>query len=236
MLVRIVFGLALLAGWYFGVLPRVTRWFFAVAGGEEQRTVRFVFVLCCFLSGAVLASVVGVEGIVGAFFAGLALNRLVSAGGPLMERIGFFGSALLIPLFLVSVGLIIDPAVMASPATIGLAALFVVACVGGKALAAGLTRRLLRFSRAEVATVFGLTVAQAAATLAATRVGFQIGLFGERVVNAVLILIVVSLLLASGFATTAGRRVEAEAAAEAEADVEATRAAAASALRPTASR
>ena len=212
LLLHIVLGMLLLAGWCFGVLPQATRWFFARTGDGEQRTVRFVFVLACFLSGAVLASVVGVEGIVGAFFTGLALNRLVAEDSLLLERTGFFGSALLIPLFLVSVGLIVDPAVMASPATLGLGAVFVVACIGGKALAAALTRPLLRFSRAEVATVFGLTVAQAAATLAATRIGQEIGLFSVRVVNAVLILIVASLLLASGFATAGARRVKQSAA------------------------
>ncbi len=220
LLLHIVLGMLLLAGWCFGVLPRVGRWFFAVVGGAEQRTVRFVFVMGCFLSGAVLASVVGVEGIVGAFFTGLALNRLVTEDRPLLEGTAFFGSALLIPLFLVSVGLIVDPTVMASPATIALGAVFVAACIGGKALAAALTRPLLRFTGAEVATVFGLTVAQAAATLAATRVGFAIGLFGDRVVNAVLILIVVSLLLASGFATAGSRRVkQSEAAADSRATV-----------------
>ena len=144
-----------------------------------------------------LAEVVGIEGIVGAFFAGLALNRLVPNEGEFMERIDFFGSALLIPMFLVSVGTVIDPAVLVDPSTLGTAAVFVVACVGGKLLAAVLCGPLFHYTRPEIGAVFGLSVAQAAATLAATFVGLQIGLFTTTTVNAVMIVIVVSLILAS---------------------------------------
>jgi Kef-type K+ transport system membrane component KefB len=206
LLVRILIGLALLLAWCFVALPWIARWFFAGLG--QQRTLRFVFVLACLLSAGVVAQVLGIEDIVGAFFAGLALNRLVPNGGPLMERIEFFGSALLIPLFLLSVGLIIDPAVVANPATLTLAGVFALACFGGKALAATATRRVLGFSWAEVGAVFSLTSAQAAATLAATFVGFDIGLISQRVVNAVLIVIAISLLLASVLANRAARRIQ----------------------------
>jgi Kef-type K+ transport system membrane component KefB len=206
LLVRILIGLALLLAWCFLALPWIARWFFAGLG--QQRTLRFVFVLACLLSAAVLAEVLGIEDIVGAFFAGLALNRLVPNGGPLMERIEFFGSALLIPLFLLSVGLIIDPAVVANPSTLALAGVFALACFGGKALAATATRRVLGFTWPEVGAVFSLTSAQAAATLAATFVGFDIGLIGQRVVNAVLIVIALSLLLASVLANRSARRIQ----------------------------
>ena len=149
------------------------------------------------LSCAVLAEVVGIEGIVGAFFAGLGLNRLIPAGSALMERVEFFGSALLVPVFLVSVGVLIEPSVVADPATLGLAAVFCVAVIGGKALAATVARRALGFTGPEAGVMFGLSLSQAAATLAATFVGFDVGLFGEQVVNAVLVVILVTLLLAA---------------------------------------
>lgn len=206
LLAHLLIGLALLGAWCFLALPWIARWFFAGLG--QQRTLRFVFVLACLLSAGALAQVLGIEDIVGAFFAGLALNRLVPNGGPLMERIEFFGSALLIPLFLLSVGLIIDPAVVANPATLGLAGVFALACLGGKALAAAATRGLLRFSWAEAGAVFSLTSAQAAATLAATFVGFDIGLIGRTVVNAVLIVIALSLLLASILANRSARQIQ----------------------------
>ena len=204
-------GLAALVLWCFVVLPRVGRAFFRGIG--QERTLRFVFLLAALLSAAVVAEVFAIEGLVGAFFAGLGLNQLVPNRSPLMERTEFFGSALFVPLFLISVGLIIDPAVVADPETLGVAAALVAACLGGKAIAAALTRPLFRFTWAEAGTVFALTSPQAAATLAATVVGFELGLLSETVVNAVLVLIVISLLVASAAAEVAGRRVAPAAAA-----------------------
>ena len=97
---------------------------------------RYVVAITAFLSAATVAELFGIEGIVGAFFAGLGMNRLVPNEGQLMDRIEFFGGAVFIPVFLVSVGLILNPGVMVKGETLGLAGLFIVACLGGKALAA----------------------------------------------------------------------------------------------------
>jgi Kef-type K+ transport system membrane component KefB len=191
----LLLGLVGLAAYAGIVLPRVTRWFFTRLG--HGRDERYAFLLAAMLSCAVLAEVVGIEAIVGAFFAGLGLNRLIPAGSALMERVEFFGQALLVPVFLVSVGVLIKPSVVADPSTLGLAAVFCVAVIGGKALAALVARRLLGFTPDESGVMFGLSLSQAAATLAATFVGFDVGLFGEQVVNAVLVVILVTLLLAS---------------------------------------
>lgn len=196
-------GLAVYAGW---LLPRLTRWSFTVFALDGIS--RFVFLLAALLSAAVVSEVAGIEGIVGAFFAGLGLNRLVPAGSALMERIEFFGSALLVPLFLVSVGLIIEPSVIVQPSTLGLAAVFCAAVFAGKGLAALAARPVLKFTAGESLLMFGMTVPQAAATLAATFVGFDIGLFGEQVVNAVLVVILVTLLVSSLVTARALRSVE----------------------------
>jgi len=100
-------------------------------------------------------------------------------------------------MFLVSVGLIIEPSVMADPKTLGTAAVFALSCIGGKAIAAMLCRPVFKYTGNEVGAVFALSVNQAAATLAATFVGYEIGLFGTTVVNAVLIVIVISVILGS---------------------------------------
>ncbi|GAA4459175.1 cation:proton antiporter [Phytohabitans houttuyneae] len=192
-MVRLVAGFTVLGGFCFYTLPRVARWCFHRLGGE--RTVRYLVAIAGFLAAAVLAEVFGIEGIVGAFFAGLALNRLVPNEGRLMDRIDFFGAAVFIPVFLVSVGLILDPRVIVEPRTLALAALFILACMGGKVLAAWLAHLLLGFSRPQAGVMFALTTPQAAATLAATTIGYQIGLFGTSVVNAVLVLILVSLVV-----------------------------------------
>ena len=146
--VQIGLGLAVLLGFTLLVLPRLVRLAFRYLGSD--RTIRYLLAVASFLAAATVAETFGIEGIVGAFFAGLALNRLVPNEGPLMERIDFFGSALFIPVFLVSVGLLLDPSVMVQKDTLGLAGLFIVACVGGKVIAAYLMRPAARLLAAAV--------------------------------------------------------------------------------------
>ncbi|MCB0828145.1 MAG: cation:proton antiporter [Solirubrobacterales bacterium] len=194
-LLELVLGFIALGLVCFLVLPFLARRAFRALGTE--RTVRYVIAIASFLLAAVVAETFGIEGIVGAFFAGLAMNRLVPNEGPLMSRIDFFGGAVFIPVFLVSVGLLLDPSVMFQLETLGLAGLFIVACLGGKFIAAQSTRLILGANGAQAGIAFALSTPQAAATLAATTVGFEIGLFGESVVNAVLVLILVSVLVAT---------------------------------------
>jgi hypothetical protein len=125
-----------------------------------------------------------------------------------MDRIDFFGSAVFIPVFLVSVGLLLNPSVMIQPGTLGLAALFILASTGGKLIGSWLARPLLGASPAESWLMWALTTPQAAATLAATTVGFEIGLFDESVVNAVLVLILVSMIVSTLVAERTVGRVQ----------------------------
>jgi Kef-type K+ transport system membrane component KefB len=169
--------------------------------------VRYVIAVAAFLAAAVVAEVFGIEGIVGALFAGLAMNRLVPNAGPLMNRIDFFDSAVFVPVFLVSGGLLLDPSVMLQAETLGLAVVCVAGCMGGKLVAAQLTRPLLGATTHEAWIVFALSFPQAAATLAATTVGFDMGLFSELVVNAVLVLILVSVVVSTLVAERGKTRV-----------------------------
>ena len=206
--VQLGIGLIVLISFSLLVLPLLAGWAFRLLGVE--RSVRYIVAITAFLSAATVAELFGIEGIVGAFFAGLALNRLVPNEGQLMDRIEFFGGAVFIPVFLVSVGLILDPAVMVKGETLELAGLFIVACLGGKALAALLSARLLDFSRPQATLLFSLSSAQAAATLAATVIGFQLGLFDSSVVNAVLVVILVSVLASTLTATHASDRISSD--------------------------
>jgi Kef-type K+ transport system membrane component KefB len=176
-------------------LPRAVEASFRLWGSD--RVARYLVVLVALLFMAMLAQVFGIEGIVGAFFAGLALNRLVPNEGPSMERVEFFGSAVFVPIFLVSIGLLLDPSVMFTGQTLRLAAFICVAAIGGKAVACWLAGWLMHFSRPERAAMFALTAPQAAATLAVTLIGFEIGLFDTSVVNAVLVLILVSIVVSA---------------------------------------
>ncbi|HVM15672.1 MAG TPA: cation:proton antiporter [Egibacteraceae bacterium] len=177
-------------------LPRLTRWFFAGLG--QDRTVRFVFVLVVVFAMSALADLAGIEAIVGAFLAGLALNRFVPDGSILMERLQFLGSSLLVPLFLVSTGMLIDPAVLVTdPRSLLLAAGFTAAALGSKWLAAWPAARMLGFDRAELGVMTGLSGAQAAGALAAVIVGVDIGLIDTEVVNAVVVVILATCLIAT---------------------------------------
>ena len=140
-ILTLVIGLAVLVIVCFVLVPLLARRAFRIFGSD--RTVRYVIAVEAFLIAAVVAETFGIEGIVGAFFAGLALNRLVPNEGRLMDRIDFFGSAVFIPVFLVSVGLLLNPSVMIQPGTLGLAALFILASTGGKLIGSWLARPLL---------------------------------------------------------------------------------------------
>ncbi|HSP04683.1 MAG TPA: cation:proton antiporter [Acidimicrobiales bacterium] len=177
------------------VLPRLARWFFKRAG--RDRISRFLFVCLALYGSAAIAEVAGTEAIIGAFLAGLALNRLIPHGGLLMERIDFFGGTFLVPIFLISVGMLVDLGALADAETLGWAAGFCAVVVGAKLAAAALAGRVLHFGSAEVGSMFSLSVAQAAATLAAVFVGLEAGIIDGRAVNAVVVVILVTSLLSS---------------------------------------
>jgi Kef-type K+ transport system membrane component KefB len=191
----IAVGFAVLAVYCFVVVPAIARWFFTGLG--QERTLRYILVFISLTSSAVVAELVGVEPLIGAFFVGVGLNRLVPNASPLMAVTDFFGNAFFIPTFLVSVGLLFDPEVMFEWSTIRLALGFVAALVAGKAIAAWLTGRIFGLDRPEVGLLFSMSVAQAAATLAATVIGYGIGLYGTDVVNAVMVVVAVSLIVTS---------------------------------------
>jgi Kef-type K+ transport system membrane component KefB len=191
----IAIGFAVLAVYCFVVVPAIARWFFTGLG--QERTLRYMLVFISLTSSAVVAQLVQVEPLIGAFFVGVGLNRLVPNASPLMAVTDFFGNAFFIPTFLVSVGLLFDPEVMFDWATIRLAIGFVAALVVGKAVAAWITGRIFGLARAEVGLLFSMSVAQAAATLAATVIGYEIGLYGSDVVNAVMVVVAVSLIVTS---------------------------------------
>jgi nucleotide-binding universal stress UspA family protein len=160
-----------------------------------------VFVLVCLFVTASLFDMIGVEAIVGAFLAGLALNRSVPNGGALMERIDFVGATIFIPLFLIATGMLIDVQVLTDPRTLTIGVSFTLVAVLAKLAAALLVGRSFGYSRDEIGAMFSLSSAQAAATLAAVVVGLDVGLLDEEDVNAVMLVILVTCVLASVTAT-----------------------------------
>jgi Kef-type K+ transport system membrane component KefB len=204
--VQLILGLAFYTGAILLVLPFIARWFFKYVARDG--VAEFVFVLAVVFAVSASAHTAGSEPIVGAFLAGLALNRLIPHNGVLMNRIQFTGEAIFVPFFLLSVGMLLDVRIFLGGFEAWLVAGSMVGTViTGKFLAAWVTGRVLGYNRNEYMLIFGLSVPQAAATLAATVVGFQIGLFDEFVVNGAIMMIFVSCILAPIVVQRHGREV-----------------------------
>jgi Kef-type K+ transport system membrane component KefB/mannitol/fructose-specific phosphotransferase system IIA component (Ntr-type) len=187
-------------------VPRLGRWFFRRI--PAQGVAEFLFLMAVLFASAYLASVAGAQPIIGAFLAGLTLNRLIPNTGPLMNRVRFVGNALFIPFFLLSVGMLVDPRVLVASTEVWvIAGAIIVLVTLGKFAAAWAGARLFRHSRDELLVMFGLSVPQAAATLAVTFVGLEIGLFDETVVNAVIVMILVTGVIGPSLVESAGRRM-----------------------------
>ena len=212
-LVRVAGALAVFGGLVLWGVPRLGAWFLRRAA--QDATVEFVFVLAVVFACALAVEALGVEPIIGAFLAGLALNRLVPEGGALANRIGFFGNAMFVPFFLLSTGMLVDLAAFAggpgAARSWGVAATMVAVLLATKGAAAWATRPAFGYSADEVRLVYGLTVPQAAATLAAVLVGVQVGLFGPAILNGTIAMVLVTCLVGPWLVESAGRRLAATA-------------------------
>ncbi|HCE56272.1 MAG TPA: sodium:proton antiporter [Prolixibacteraceae bacterium] len=197
----ILFAAAVMLGF-----PIIARWFFK---RFDDNVLQYIFVLAMVYFGAVLAELAGIEGIIGAFLTGLALNRLIPSTSPLMNRVEFVGNALFIPFFLIGVGMLVDyRAFFSDFETIKVAIVMTVTAIVAKFLAAWLTQKTFRFSVDERRLIFGLSNAQAAATLAAVLVGYNviigqtdagepIRLLNDAVLNGTIIMILVTCTVAT---------------------------------------
>ena len=220
LIAQVFVSLALLFGAIWLLVPRIARWFFQTL--SEESYFEFLFVLAVLFLAASLAEVLDIADILGAFVAGLALNRVVPRGGTLMNRIQFVGNALFIPFFLLYVGMQVDPRVILDgPRTLQVAAFIVVTMVVAKFAAAWLVSSVQGYDPNERGVIFGLSVGQAAAALAITLVGFEAGLFGSHVVNAVVLMLLVTATISPwlteryGTQLVAGEEVEPGGASEA---------------------
>ena len=188
----------ILVGFTLWALPKLGDWFFLRVG--KSRVQRFLFALVGMAAGASLAVAGGLEGIIGAFLAGLGLNRLVPKNSELMERLDFVGSTIFIPAFLVAIGLSIDPRVLFDLNTIGLGLLFTALVIVGKTTAVTIASRFFRYTFDEAGLMASLSYGQAASTLAIAQVGLSLELFGQDVVNGA-VLAVVFTAFATSFGT-----------------------------------
>jgi len=229
-----VFALVVMLGF-----PILGRWFFK---RFDDSISQYIFVLAMVFLGGFLAEAAGIEAIIGAFLAGLALNRLIPHTSALMNRIEFVGNALFIPFFLIGVGMLIDyRAFIKDLDTIKVAAVMTVIALSSKFVAAWVTQKIFGYTDDERRVIYGLSSAQAAATLAAVLVGYNIilnkadiaeaaelgftmeplRLLNESVLNGSILMILVTCTIASFVAQKGAQNLAlAESAEDSDEDVE----------------
>ena len=204
--IRLGVSIVLFGAFVWFVFPLIGRWFFK---RYDDNVSQYIFVLAMVFLGAVMAEIAGIEGIIGAFLAGLALNRLIPQTSPLMNRIDFVGNAIFIPFFLIGVGMLIDFRVfLQDTTTISVALAMTITATISKYLAAWLSQKSFGYSLDERRVIFGLSNAQAAATLAAVLIGYNIvtgispdgepmRLLNDSVLNGTIVMILVTCTIAS---------------------------------------
>lgn len=210
----LIFALIVLFGF-----PFIGRWFFKHV---HDNISQYIFVLVMVFLGSFLAQVAGMEAIIGAFLSGLALNRLIPQSSPLMNRVEFVGNAIFIPFFLLGVGMLIDYCTFfTSFETIKVGLIMIIVATAAKYIAAWMTQKTFHLSTDQRSVIFGLSNAQAAATLAAVMVGYNvitgtdangepIRLLNESVLNGTILMILVTCTIASFAAQKGAHNIAAQ--------------------------
>lgn len=213
--------LALVLVFLFSVLwlfPRFARMFFK---RYRDPISEFMVVMLMLVGSALLADLAGLEGILGAFLCGVSLNRLLPNRSPLMNRINFVGNSIFVPLFLISVGLMIDiHAFWSGWTTVTIAIVMIITKLIGKGLSAWIAQVVFRFSKHERQLIFGLTHATAAGTLAIVTIAYQMGILSSDVLNASVLMILVLCTTASFISEHAAKELALQESAKLESDHE----------------
>ena len=203
---RLGISLVIFLGVMFYLVPRVTRWFFNKL--ESEKHAHYIFVLAVVFFSAFLAELSGLEPIIGAFVAGLALNQLIPQSSALMNRIEFIGNSLFIPFFLISVGMLVDISVVLNgPQAIIIASVLTAGAIFGKWLAAFFTQLAFKYTSSQRQIIFGLSTSHAAATLAVILVGYNAGILDKNILNGTIILILVTCVVASIATERAAKKI-----------------------------
>ncbi|AFY68237.1 transporter, CPA2 family [Geitlerinema sp. PCC 7407] len=190
-------------------VPRLGRWFFRRFGHDEGA--EFTFVVATLFVVSYIASLIGVEPIVGAFLAGIAIAQIVPQLSPLMNRIQFIGNTLFVPIFLISVGMLVDPLILIKqPQALAIAGVMIGAEVISKFAAAWGPGKFFGFKFPSIMVMFGLSVAQAASTLAAITVAFDIKLVDQATVNGTIAMILVTCVASPWITDRWGRQLKPE--------------------------
>lgn len=183
---------ALAVGYSF---PALTRYVFRKI---SDPVAQYIFILVMVFLGAVLAQLIGLEAILGAFYAGLVLNRLIPGRSPLMSQIKFIGNAIFIPYFLIGVGMLINVHIIFNGwKVLWVAMVMIVTALASKWISAWIAQKLYGLGESDRQMMFGLTSGKAAATIAATMLGYQYGIISEDIMNGAVLMILACCLVAS---------------------------------------
>lgn len=192
-LLRLGFMMLLYCVFILLVYPRLTRFFFKTYG---DKVTQYVYIMALVFMAAWLAQLIGLEPVLGAFFAGLVLNRYVPAASPLMSSIEFVGNALFIPYFLISVGMMINVRTVFDTDTLLITLVMLAVALVSKWIPAFITGKTTSLGRAGTQVIFGLTTAHTAVALAIVTLGHSLGLFDQLILNATVLVILVTCSLA----------------------------------------
>lgn len=187
------------------VYPRVTRWFFK---NFSDKVTQFVYIMALVFLASWFAQTIGLEAVLGAFFAGLVLNRFIPNASPLMSRIEFVGNAIFIPYFLIGVGMMINMKVIANWDTIVVALNMIMVAIIAKWLAAWLAQKIYRMGGDERKVLFGLTTAHTAVALAVVTIGYNMHLMDESMLNGTVLMILVTCAIAPIVTSGAAARIK----------------------------
>ena len=177
------------------IIPRLTRYFLR---RYSDSVMQYIYVLSVMFLSAALTSLIGLEGIFGAFFSGLVLNRYIPHVSPLMNRIEFIGNAVFIPYFLIGVGMLINVGkLLEGGEVVWIVLLIAFFGTFGKAVAAYLSCLLFRLPERDAKMMFGLTSAHAAGAIAMVMVGMRLDLVNDDMLNGVVLMILVTCIVST---------------------------------------
>ena len=196
---------------YFIITPKIAHYVFRQT---NDSILQFTFVMLVIFGAVALSQFAGLEGILGAFLAGLALNRLIPNLSPLMNRISFVGNAVFIPIFLISVGMLVDLSAFTQGwNTLFVATIMSLTALGTKWFAAWATQQTCKYNKNERQLIFGLSGAKAAVSLAAVMIGYNIidqtgnHLFNADVLNGTVVMILITCTVSSLITEHAAKRL-----------------------------
>jgi len=208
-MIMIIVKLVFFMVFMLALLPRIAAQVLEKLEGDGKLQFLFVFAVLFFSSA--LAALMGMEPIIGAFMCGIAFGRSVPAVSPLGNRIDFFGNTIFIPSFLISVGMLVDIRIVFSDVrTVFAAAVMLGVILSMKWLAAFISQKIFSWNGVRREFVFGLSIGQAAGTLAVAMVGHQLGIFGIEIVNGGIVIILISAIVSPLIVQVTGRRIIAE--------------------------